>query len=67
MTSAKADGGSAIVIPFRPQGFGPYADVLEGLDYVSDGDGLLPRENITHWIREQIEALRSRPFRPQVK
>ena len=41
VTRAAADGGKAIVIPFRIQGFGPYARVLEGLDYVADRTGLL--------------------------
>lgn len=33
---AAAEGGTAIVIPFRVQGFGPYAKVLDGLPYRSD-------------------------------
>lgn len=59
---AKAEGGTAIVIPFRVQGFGPYAKVLENLDYVSDGTGLLPHPRVTEWIEHQSEALRSGPF-----
>ncbi len=46
-------GGKAIVIPFRVHGFGPYADVLSELDYVSDGRGLLPDSRVAEWIREQ--------------
>ena len=56
-------GGRAIVIPFRVQGFGPYAKVLAGLDYVSDGQGLLPHPNVTMWIEQQIKALEAGPFR----
>lgn len=55
---AAAENGKAIVIPFRVQGFGPYARVLSGLDYVSDGAGLLPHPNVTRWIERQVAALR---------
>ncbi len=57
------EGGTAIVIPFRVQGFGPYERVLEGLDYVSDGQGLIPHSNVTQWVAEQIRALQRGPFR----
>ena len=56
---AASENGTAIVVPFRVQGFGPYAGVLEGLDYVSDGAGLLPHPNVTRWIERQIVLLRS--------
>ena len=39
-----------IVVPARLSGFGPYAEVLEGLDYVGTS-GLLPHPLITEWIR----------------
>ena len=45
--------GRVIVVPFRIFGFGPYAEVLKGLDYVADGRGLLPHPAVTDWIREQ--------------
>jgi hypothetical protein len=41
------------VVPFRLFGFGPYATVLEGLEYVSDQQALLPHPIITDWIRDQ--------------
>jgi|CXWL01.1.fsa_nt_gi hypothetical protein len=63
VATAKTEGGAAIVIPFRLQGFGPYADVLQGLDYVADGHGLIPHANVTQWIEGQIQALQSAPFR----
>ena len=63
VTRAAADGGKAIVIPFRIQGFGPYARVLEGLDYVADRTGLLAHPSVTNWIEAQILALRKGPFR----
>jgi sirohydrochlorin ferrochelatase len=58
---ASADGGKAIVIPFRVAGFGPYANVLDGLDYVADNRGLLPSKQVTAWIRDQAKkaALRA--------
>jgi hypothetical protein len=48
-------GNSVLVVPFRVFGFGPYAAVLEGLEYVSDGRALLPHFLIADWIREQAE------------
>ena len=45
-----AEDGSVLVIPFRVAGFGPYADVLEGLDYTADGTGLLPHAAVADWI-----------------
>lgn len=57
VTQSSRDG-RALIIPFRVQGFGPYAKVLEGLDYVSDGQGLIPHPSITQWIAHQIETLR---------
>jgi len=53
----------AIVIPFRVQGFGPYAKVLQGLDYACDGQGLIPDPGVTKWIANQIETLQRADFR----
>jgi sirohydrochlorin cobaltochelatase len=61
---AAKEGRRAIVIPFRVQGFGPYAKVLEGLDYVSDGRGLIPHPSVTEWIGHQAETLRAEKYRP---
>jgi hypothetical protein len=55
--------GRAIVIPFRVQGFGPYAEVLKGLDYASDGRGLVPDAGVTQWIEHQIALLEGAEFR----
>lgn len=55
---ASVEGRQAIVIPFRVQGFGPYAKVLDGLTYVSDGKGLVPSPQVTQWVREQARLLR---------
>lgn len=54
---AVRENGRAIVIPFRVEGFGPYAKVFDGLDYTADGVGLLPHPNVTAWIERQIEEL----------
>ncbi len=50
-------GNRVIVIPFRVAGFGPYAKVLEGLDYVADGQGFSPHPNMTAWIDQTARAL----------
>jgi hypothetical protein len=63
VTRASEDGGRAIVIPFRVQGFGPYADVLKGLDYAADQQGLIPHPEVTQWIEHEIDALAAGPFR----
>jgi len=63
VNQASEGGGTAIVVPFRVQGFGPYARVLEGLQYRSDGAGLLPHPNVVEWIDEKAGALRDGPFR----
>lgn len=56
--SADQAGKRVLVLPFRVQGFGPYAEVLEGLPYVANELGLTPHENITAWISRQAETLR---------
>ena len=54
---AAAEQGEALVIPFRLHGFGPYAQVLDGLRYRPDTLGLLPHPGITRWIVGQAEQL----------
>lgn len=51
-----ARGYDVVVLPFRLFGFGPYAEVLEGLSYRADGIGLLPHPAITSWIRRRAES-----------
>jgi sirohydrochlorin cobaltochelatase len=60
---AAAEGGKAIVIPFRVHGFGPYESVLRGLDYIADGHGLIPHPEVARWLDAQVEALTSAQFR----
>ena len=52
--------GRVLVVPFRVFGFGPYGRVLEGLDHVATGQGLLPHPNVTEWIKEQASDCFSR-------
>ncbi len=59
VAAVNAAGRTPLVIPFRVHGFGPYADVLEGLDYVADESGLIPHPGISRWIARQAEALLS--------
>lgn len=46
-------GTRLIVVPFRIFGFGPYREVLKGLDYLSNGLGLLPHPAVTTWVKQQ--------------
>ncbi len=60
---ASRDGGQAIVIPYRVQGFGPYEEVLAGLSFVWDGRALLPSAEVEHWVRRQANELQKAAFR----
>jgi sirohydrochlorin ferrochelatase len=62
LTETSAAGRLPIVIPFRVSGFGPYAEVLAGLDYEADGRGLLPHAAVTRWIARQAATLRDGGF-----
>ncbi len=44
-----------LVIPLRVFGFGPYATVLEGLEYTA-AEGLLPHPLVTEWIAGRVKA-----------
>jgi hypothetical protein len=59
---ARAEGGTALVVPFRVQGFGPYAEVLAGLEYAADGTGLLPHPAVSSWIQRRALELDAGPF-----
>jgi len=54
----KAHGRTVIIVPFRLFGFGPYAEVFEGLSYRADGLGLLPDSRIRDWIKSQYLDVR---------
>jgi sirohydrochlorin ferrochelatase len=57
---ANLAGRTVLVIPFRVSGFGPYAELLRGLDYRSNGLGLLPHKNVTLWIKNQAQEIHRR-------
>jgi len=48
-------GVRVIVIPFRVAGFGPYARVLGGYDYVADGRGFCPHPDMTVWLDQTAQ------------
>jgi len=52
-------GRQVLVIPYRLSGLGPYAKVLEGLDYVAT-DGLLPHDGVTEWVLETARTIACR-------
>ena len=45
-----------VVIPYRVHGFGPYAEVLDGIDYVRT-DGLLPHRLVGDWVAIRASAV----------
>ncbi len=47
-----ASWDTVVVIPYRVSGFGPYAQVLEGLEYLAT-EGFLPHPRISDWIEAQ--------------
>lgn len=50
-------GVRVLVVPFRVAGFGPYGEVLEGLDYTADGLGFSPHPNMTRWLDQTARAI----------
>ncbi len=54
--AAEGDADPPVIVPFRLTGFGPYGEVLEGLDYRA-GDGLLPHPSVTGWIAERATTV----------
>lgn len=57
VSTANNAGRNVLVVPYRVYGFGPYADALDGLDYVADETGLVPHPAVADWIDRQITAL----------
>ena len=45
-----------VVVPYRVFGFGPYADVLDGLGYVGT-EGLLPHRLVGEWVTARASAV----------
>src|SRR5690606_11529071 len=54
------DGRDVLVVPFRLFGFGPYADVLDGLTYRAADAGILPHPAVTEWIEREYRAVLDR-------
>ena len=50
------EGRSVIVLPMRLSGFGPYAEVLDGLEF-SPGIGLLPHSELSNWVRSMTQKV----------
>lgn len=67
ISAASEAGKTVIVVPYRVQGFGPYRDVLAGLDYRADGQGLVPHENVGLWIENQAQQLQRQLAGSQTK
>ncbi|HEB93800.1 MAG TPA: hypothetical protein ENI94_10130 [Gammaproteobacteria bacterium] len=54
------NGGRVLIISNRLYGSGPYQRLLEGSEFVMNGQGLVPHSNITRWLEKGIEqALRA--------
>lgn len=53
-------GRRVLVVPFRLSGFGPYRNVLDGLDYTASEEGILPHAAVTDWVDREYRALLAR-------
>ena len=53
VSSEAERGRRVLVVPVRVFGFGPYREVLTGLRYTADENGLLPHPAMTRWIERQ--------------
>lgn len=62
---AKREDKTVLVVPYRVMGFGPYHEVLAGLDYRADETGLVPHANVNAWLLDQARALRVEAQRHQ--
>jgi len=49
------DGGRVLIISNRLYGSGPYQRLLEGSEFVMNGQGLVPHPNMTRWLEKGIE------------
>lgn len=63
--TANANNHEVIVVPYRVMGFGPYHEVLDGLDYRADETGLVPHANVDQWILNQATELRQEAMKHQ--
>ena len=67
VSAASEAGKTVIVVPYLVQGFGPYRDVLAGLNYHADERGLVPHENVGLWIENQAYQLQRQLANSQSK
>lgn len=51
VAEVSTDGEGPVVVPFRLAGFGPYAEVLDGLTY-RPAEALLPHPSVADWVEE---------------
>ncbi|MGE0159163.1 MAG: hypothetical protein AB7T31_07085 [Gemmatimonadales bacterium] len=49
-------GRRVLVLPVRLSGFGPYAEVLAGLEYTA-GEALLPHADASRWLRRAADSI----------
>jgi hypothetical protein len=54
---AKQENGRALVLSYRVAGFGPYHEVLKGLDYTANEKGLLPHKEVSLWLEREAKEL----------
>lgn len=62
---AASRGHTTLVVPYRVMGFGPYHEVLSGLDYRADETGLVPHDNVGLWLVNQAQALEEKAGQQQ--
>jgi len=53
VSTPRSAGRRVLVIHYRVYGFGPYAQMLDGLDYVTDEKGQVPHPAVADWIERQ--------------
>ena len=54
--SENSSGRRVLVVPVRLSGFGPYAEVLEGLEY-ERAEALLPHDDVADWLRRTAAGI----------
>jgi len=56
VSEENARGRRVVVVPVRLSGFGPYAEVLRGLDYL-EAEALLPHRSVSAWVSAKAAAI----------
>lgn len=52
--------GEVLIVSNRLYGSGPYQDLLKGLEFKMNGQGLVPHPALTHWLQQGIEQAMAR-------